>query len=174
MTDTIDGYAEAIAAVVRAEGDPRAEEELFRFADALEANDELRAALADPYVPAARRQQIVEDLLGTKASPVTLGAVSLVVGAGRGRDLPAIARRVGELRAHAAGHELAEVRTAVALSDEERRRLAEALTTAVGHPVDLRVIVDPSVVGGVVTTIGDTVIDGSVRTRLTQVKSRLA
>ncbi len=173
MTDTIDGYAEAIAAVVRAEGDTRAEDEIFELARALESNDELSRALSDPYIPATRRQQIVEDLLGSRASAVTLGVVSMIVGTGRARDLPAIARRVAELRARSAGRELAEVRTAVPLTDEERQRLADALARAIGREVDLRVVVDPSVVGGVVTTIGDTVIDGSVRTRLTRVTSRL-
>ena len=63
MSDTIDGYAEALLAVVRAEGATGADDEIFRFAQALEGNDELRNTLSDPYVPAEKRQQIVEDLL---------------------------------------------------------------------------------------------------------------
>ena len=52
-------------------------------------SDELRNALTDELVPAERRQAIVEDLLGSRASPTTVSLVSLVVGSGRGRDLPA-------------------------------------------------------------------------------------
>ena len=92
MSDTIDAYAAALLAVLRAEGDTGADDEILRFAQALEANDELRNTLADPHVPAATRQQIVEDLLQGKASDVTTAAVSLVVGAGRAGDFPAIAR----------------------------------------------------------------------------------
>ena len=66
------------------------DDELFRFARVLEGTDELREALTDPHIPAARRQQIVEDLLGGKATDLTTALVSLVVGTGRARDLPAI------------------------------------------------------------------------------------
>ena len=50
---------------------------------------------------------------------------------------------------------------------------ATALARVVGGEVDLKVIVDPSVVGGVVVRIGDTVIDGSLARRLTEVRSQL-
>ena len=63
------------------------EDELFRFARLLEGNDELRTTLTDAALPVSRRQQIVEDLLGGQANPVTTSLVSMVVGAGRARDL---------------------------------------------------------------------------------------
>ena len=173
MSDTIDAYAAALLAVLRAEGDTGADDEILRFAQALEANDELRNTLADPHVPAAPRQQIVEDLLQGKASDVTTAAVSLVVGAGRAGDFPAIARALVAKLATASGRDVAEVRSAVALSEDQVSRLAASLKQATGKDVDVRVTVDPSVLGGIVTTIGDTVIDGSVRSRLAQVKSHI-
>ena len=66
---------------------------------------------------------------------------------------------------------LAEVRSAIALSDDQQKRLAAALTKATGKPVNLKVVVDPSVLGGLVATVGDEVIDDTVRTRLDQLKS---
>ena len=173
MSDTIDAYAAALLAVVRAEGDSGADDEILRFAQAVEGNDELRSTLSDASIPAVKRQQIVEDLLGGKASDVTTAAVSLVVGAGRGADLPAIARALVAKLASAQGREVAEVRSAVALTDDQTQRLAASLKQATGKDVDVRVTVDPSVLGGIVTTIGDTVIDGSVRSRLAQVKSHI-
>ena len=173
MSDTIDAYAAALLAVLRAEGDTGADDEILRFAQALEANDELRNTLADPHMPAAVRQQIVEDLLQGKASDVTTAAVSLVVGAGRAGDFPAIARALVAKLATASGRDVAEVRSAVALSEDQVARLAASLKQATGKDVDVRVTVDPSVLGGIVTTIGDTVIDGSVRSRLAQVKSHI-
>ena len=71
------------------------------------------------------------------------------------------------------GKEVAEVRSAVALSDDQKTRLAASLKSATGKDVEIKVTLDPSVLGGVITTIGDTVIDGSVRSRLAQVKSHL-
>ena len=173
MSDTIDAYAAALLAVLRAEGNTGADDEILRFAQALEANDELRNTLVDPHVPAATRQQIVEDLLQGKASDVTTAAVSLVVGAGRAGDFPAIARALVAKLATASGRDVAEVRSAVALSEDQVARLAASLKQATGKDVDVRVTVDPSVLGGIVTTIGDTVIDGSVRSRLAQVKSHI-
>jgi F-type H+-transporting ATPase subunit delta len=68
--------------------------------------------------------------------------------------------------------EVAEVRSAVALNDAQKSRLAEALSKATGKKLNLKVVVDPNVIGGIVATVGDEVIDDSIRTRLDQVKSR--
>ena len=59
------------------------------------------------------------------------------------------------------------------LTEEQKERLRAALANATGRNVTLKVVVDPAVLGGVVATIGDTVIDGTVRTHLDQLKSRL-
>ena len=65
------------------------------------------------------------------------------------------------------------MRSAIPLTDDQQTRLAAALANATGKQVNLKVVVDPSVLGGIVATVGDTVIDGSVRTRLDQLKARL-
>ncbi len=172
--ERIDGYARALFEVARAEGTlDEVEDELFRFARSYESSDALRNAMTDEHVPAARREAIVEDLLGGRATPTTVQLVSMVVGAGRGRDLPAIIDRL-VLRASAAKQlDVAEVRTAVALTDDQQARLKAALENATGKRLNVKTIVDPSVIGGVVATVGDTVIDDTVRTRIDQLKSRL-
>lgn len=92
MSDSrIDGYARGLFEIARAEGSlDEVEDELFRFARQVESSDALRSALTDEFVPAARRQSLVEELLGAKATATTTQLVSMVVGSGRGRDLPAI------------------------------------------------------------------------------------
>ncbi len=165
-------YAEALFGVARAEGTlGEVEDELFRFSQTLQGSDELRDALTDPSIPASRRQQIVEDLLGGKASTTTVALVSMVVGTGRSRELPTIIRQLVEMSAAEANKEVAEVRSAVALTDDQRKRLAEALGEATGKQVEVKVVVDPSVMGGIVAQVGDTVIDGSVRSRLDKLKN---
>ena len=167
-------YAEALFSVARAEGTlGEVEDELFRFSQTLSGSDELRDDLADASIPASRRQQIVEDLLGGKASPTTVALVSMVVGTGRARELPAIIRRLVDMSAVEANKEVAEVRSAVPLSDDQRARLAKALNEATGKQVEVKVVVDPSVLGGIVAQVGDTVIDGSVRNRLDQLRDAL-
>jgi F-type H+-transporting ATPase subunit delta len=97
----------------------------------------------------------------------------MVVGSGRGRDLPAIVDSLVQRASSAKQLDVAEVRTAVALSDDQQARLKAALENATGKQLNLKAVVDPSVIGGVVATVGDTVIDDSVRTRIDQLKSRL-
>ncbi|MGH9135239.1 MAG: ATP synthase F1 subunit delta [Ilumatobacteraceae bacterium] len=170
----IDGYARALFEVARAEGTlDEVEDELFRFARTYESSDALRDALTDEMVPAAKRQAVVEDLLGDKATPTTVHLVSMVVGSGRGRELPAIIDKLVQRASSSKNLALAEVRSAVPLTDDQQDRLKAALANATGKQVNLKVIVDPSVLGGIVATVGDTVIDGSVRTRVDQLKSRL-
>lgn len=175
MSDArIDGYARALFEVARAEGTlDEVEDELFRFARSYESNDSLRNALTDEQVPAEKRQAIVEDLLGDKATPTTVHLVSMVIGSGRARDLPAIVDRLVARASSAKQLDVAEVRTAVALSDDQAARLKAALENATGKSLNLKTVVDPTVIGGVVATIGDTVIDDTVRTRIDQLKSRL-
>jgi F-type H+-transporting ATPase subunit delta len=170
--DRSHAYAEALLAVARSEGNlPEVEDELFRFARLLEANDELRTTLSDAQLPVSRRQQIVEDLLGGRASSTTTALVSMVVGTGRSRDLPGIIDELVKLSAAEGNKEVAEVRSAVALTDDQKQRLGAALEAATGKKVELKVIVDPSVLGGLVAQVGDTVIDGSIRSRLQQLQT---
>jgi len=176
MSDArIQGYARALFEIARAEGTlDEVEDELFRFARSYESSEELRNALTDDRVPAEKRQAIVEDLLGGKATGTTTQLVSMVVGSGRGRDLPAIVDQLVQRAAGSQDLSVAEVRTAVALSDDQQARLKAALENAAGKSISLKTVVDASVLGGVVATIGDTVIDDTVRTRIDQLKSRLS
>lgn len=175
MSDAmIEGYARALFEVARADGTlDEVEDELFRFARSYESSDALRNALTDEHIPAEKRQAIVEDLLGGKATTTTIQLVSMVVGSGRSRDIPAIVDSLVARASSAKQLDVAEVRTAVALTDDQQARLKAALENATGKSINLKTVVDPSVVGGVVATIGDTVIDDTVRTRIEQLKSRL-
>jgi F-type H+-transporting ATPase subunit delta len=174
VTERIDAYAAALFEVARAEGSlGRVEDELFSVARTIETNDQLRDTLTDEAVPSERRQAIVESLLGGRAAQTTTALVSFVIGSGRARDLPKIIDRLVERAAESRAEEVAEVRTAVPLDEDQRQRLAAALSKHTGKKVSLKVIVDPSIVGGVVAQVGDTVIDGSVRRRLEQLKESL-
>lgn len=174
MADRLDAYASALFEVAKGEGSlDTVEDQLFKVARTIEANDELRKTLSDQAIPVDRRQGIVEDLLGGRALPITTALVSFVVGAGRGRDLPAIIDRLVERAAEERHEAVAEVRSSIPLDDGQRQRLADALSRRTGRKVAVKVIVDPDVLGGLVAQIGDTVIDGSIRTRLNQLKEAL-
>ncbi|HZQ26641.1 MAG TPA: ATP synthase F1 subunit delta [Acidimicrobiales bacterium] len=174
MADRSDAYAEALFVVAQAEGAlSTVEEELFRVARTLETNDELRNALTDEAIPIDRRIGIVEDLLGPRAHPTTTALVSFIIAAGRGRELPEIVDKVVAAAAAQQARAVAEVRTAMPLTDDQRQRLAEALSKATGKQLELKLVIDPSILGGVVAQVGDSVIDGSVRHRLNQLREVL-
>lgn len=172
MSDTrITAYADAAFSIARAEGNlAEVEDELFRLGRVLESSEELRATLTDPHLPAARRQQVVEDLLEGRATGTTIAIVSMIVAAGRAADLPKIAQDLVQRSAATRGEAVAEVRSAVALTQEQIDRLAAALKARTNLDVTVKNVVDPTVMGGVVTQIGDSVLDGSVRTRLNQLR----
>lgn len=174
MADRLDGWADGLVAVAAAEGDlATVEEDLFRFARTLEGSDELRSVLTDEAIPAGRRLGVITDLLGGRASPLSAALVSTVVAAGRARQLPEIVDRFVQRSAASRDRAVAEVRSAVPLEGDQRDRLAEALGRATGKAVEVRVVVDPDVLGGLVAQIGDTVIDGSVRSRLDELRERI-
>ena len=174
MADRIDAWASALLEIAQAEDNvAEVEDELFRFSRIVEGNDDLRMALSNPGQPAERRAAIVDELLENRSLQMTRAIAAFVVGAGRGHDLPAIVTRFVELAAESREHQVAEVRSAVALDDAQVQRLAQALSRATNKNIEVRVVVEPDLMGGLVATIGDTVIDGTVRHRLEQLKETL-
>lgn len=173
-SDAINGYADALLAVARAEGNlDQTRTQLAEVARAVEGNDQLRSSLSNNLLPAATRGQIVDDILANKTSSTVRALIGMIVAAGRGGQLSAIVDAFINTAAASGGRRVAVVRSAVALTEDQKARLSHALSGQAGGPVELENIVDPDVVGGAVTTIGDTVIDGSIRTRLNQMKDAL-
>ena len=173
-TPRVEAYANALLEVSRAEGHlADIQDELFRFARTFEGSDELRTALTDPALPRERRIAVVEDLLGGKALQTSAALATFIVAAGRAGELPAIVDRFVELAAAEQRRAVAEVRSAIELTPEQTDRLREALNRATGKDVEVKVVVDPSVLGGIVARVGDLVIDGSVRHRLEQLREQI-
>ena len=175
MTEKVEEYAAGLAKLAEAEGElNRVADELYQLGRTVESSDQLRSTLSDRTIPASRRIGILEDLLGASASPVTINLVSMLVGAGRGSHIGPMADELIRQAAESRGQAVAEVRSAVTLSDDQRDRLKSALSSATGMNIDIVVVVDPEILGGVVAQVGDTVFDGSVRTRLEKMKERLS
>lgn len=174
MTERVEAYARALLEIAEAEGLlAEIEDELFRFARTFEANDDLRLALIDPALPATNKVAIIEQLLGAKALITSEALALLVVTAGHAGELEAIVDEFVRLAASKREHVVAEVRSAVPLSDDAVARLTDALANATKKNVEVRVVIDPEVMGGIVTRMGDLVIDGTVRHRLDQLREQL-
>jgi F-type H+-transporting ATPase subunit delta len=172
MTEkSITAWADSLLAIAGAEGaSETVREELSALATAVSTDDALRTSLTDERIAAADRVSAIEGALDGKAHKVTTALAGLVVGAGRVGDLKEITSEMARRLAEAEGASVAEVRSAVALSDSQIAQLADGLTKRMGRPIQVHNVVDSSVMGGLVTQIGDEVIDGSVRTRLNQLR----
>jgi F-type H+-transporting ATPase subunit delta len=170
----IRGYAQAMFAVAEAEGAlEQVEDELYRFGKTIEGAPNLRDALTDPALPAERKRAVLGELLGERANPHTLALLGFLVDQGRSRDLERIVATLAEVAAERRRLVVAEVRTAVPLTKEQRTRLADALSRATGKDLDMKVLVDPALIGGVVARVGDQVFDGSVRRKLEMAREQL-
>ena len=171
---TVTGYAQGIYLIARAEGAlDRVEDEMYRFARAFEANADLGRRLGDQGIDVQTRLGIISDLLGGRAHPQTISALSYIVQSGRARQLPEIADAVVSLAAAGRRRGLAEVRSAIPLDDDQVKRLAASLEQSTGRQVEVKVVVDPNVVGGLVVRMGDTVIDGTVARRLADMRTAM-
>lgn len=146
------------------------EEEIFRFGRAIDASAELQMALGDPAQSAQTKAAIVRDLLSDRATAATRGVLESTVGRLHGQRLDAAIDTLCELAARQRERVVAEVRVAAPLTEEQSRRLAAALSSLKGRTVRLNVAVDPAMLGGVMVTIGDEVIDGTVASRLEQAR----
>lgn len=174
MDDRITGYAKGLLAIAEGEGQlDKVESELFSIAESFESSNELRSALTDPQLPADKKTAIVDELLQGKANALTIGLVQMIVNQGRASELPAIARALVETAASSRDHAVAEIRSAVPLDDETIGRLAAALSKATGKKLEVKAIVDESVVGGIVARVGDTIIDGSIASRVDSLRHAL-
>ena len=150
------------------------EDELFRFGRVVNAEPQLRQVLSSPFVPAERKQELIGALLDGKVTEPTLRLVTQAALQGRGRSLDKSLEEYARLAADRRERLVAEVHVAVALSAEQRRRLAAALTASYGHDVHLNIVLDPRVIGGMTVQISGELIDGSMASRLAGLRRRLA
>jgi F-type H+-transporting ATPase subunit delta len=172
--DRTQGYATALLEVAQAEGAlEQVSDELFSFEQTLSNEPKLRDAVTDPNLPADHRSQMLGDLLGAKAHPTTVHLVRFIVEAGRAREMPAIIEAFVAKAAEARQHVVAEVRSAVALDAKQREALTAALEHATGKTLELKVAVDPDVIGGFVARVGDVIYDASVRRRLATLQEKI-
>jgi F-type H+-transporting ATPase subunit delta len=150
------------------------EDELFRFGRIVGGDPGLRYALSNLFVPARARSSLVTDLLAEKVTGPGLRLISQAAAHPRGRSVDATLAAYANLAAELRQRLVAEVHVAVPLSSGQRSRLAAVLAAAYGHDVHLNVVVDPQLIGGMTIRIGDELINGSVASRLAELRRGLA
>jgi F-type H+-transporting ATPase subunit delta len=149
------------------------EDELFRAGRLIDREARLRLLLADPTAPVQRRVELLRSVLSGKVHPVTERQLVRAIQAPQGRSLDRAAEELSELAAASRERSVAKIGTPVGLSDDQQRRLTEALSRFYGRPIALRVELRPELIGGLVVRVGDEVIDGSLAARILAARQRL-
>ncbi|GAC1351496.1 MAG: ATP synthase F1 subunit delta [Polyangiales bacterium] len=148
--------------------------EIHNIAQAIETSAELKAVLTNPQVPLTARKAVLSDIadrLG--AGRITRNTVALLADRGRLSILSAVALALRDEADRRSGVVRAQITSAAPLSEIYVHKLTEALEARFKKKVLVQREVDPSLLAGVVTRVGDTVIDGSLRARLTELTAEL-
>ena len=168
-------YARALLDVALKESDPeKVERDLTAIVSAMDASAELKRVLSSPRIPAAARRQAAGIVAQTIAAEAPVAKL-LALLAERGR-LEIYKELLEVYRERLLAHKnivTGTVTTAAPLATEKVQALERSLSQATGKQVRLEVAVDPTIIGGVVTRIGSTVYDGSIRTQLQRMKQQL-
>jgi F-type H+-transporting ATPase subunit delta len=150
------------------------ESELFTFGTAVSSDAELELAVGSKLGSAASKSTLVTALLGGKASEQTLAIVDHLVQQPRGRRIGELMRTAASIVADQAGLAVATVISASPLSESQLDRLRASLATSYGRQLRINEVIDASIIGGIRVQIGDDVIDGSIATRLNDLRLQLA
>lgn len=169
-------YAQALLELGVENGElERIVEEIAMFAQNWETSVDLRNAIENPLVPHAAKKAVVSDLADRIGVTLTVrNALMVLVDRRRPQTLPYVARMLRELADTRRGLVRAEVSTAAPLGDAYYARLQAQLEKMTGKRVVIDRRTDASLIAGVVTRIGDRIIDGSLRTRLQSLRDAMA
>jgi F-type H+-transporting ATPase subunit delta len=142
--------------------------------NALFGSEQTVAALEDPKLTDATRSRIIGDVFAQqKISPLAMNFLRLLAQRRRLSLLPRIVEVFEEMYNKEKGIVIAEVTTAVPMDEAHTKRVADQLAAITGKTVQLRTRTDPRILGGLITRIGDELIDASVATRLAELAERL-
>ncbi len=149
-------------------------DELFEFSTAVSSNAELELALGSRLGSVEVKVALVAELLGAKASKQTVAILSALLARPEGRRIAELIRYAASIVAEQVGYSIATVTVASPLSAAQAEHLATALAAQYGSTIRINQIVDPSILGGMRVQIGDEVIDGSIASRIADLRLRLA
>jgi len=137
------------------------------------SNRRLAYLLREPKIPTQRKEKAIRQALADKVLPTSLNLALLVVQRQLVDYMPAIAKELEQLVLDYNNQAIAQVTTAAPMDEQQRTLVQKALERMVGKSIIMQTRVDPSILGGVIARVGDEVIDGSVRYRLSALQRRL-
>lgn len=168
-------YGTALADVVVKTGETESvKAELKSWEEMISSNADLQRAFGNPAIAHINKEKVLETLI-SKANPsrTTSNFLRVLLRNDRLTELAEINDRFAAVLEERSGRVSAEVTSARELSEDQKRELRSNLEKLTGKQVQLNFAIDQSIIGGVVTRIGSTVYDGSVRTQLENLRQEL-
>lgn len=148
--------------------------DLDSFGKMLDASEDLSRLVRSPVFSAGDQIKAIDAILAKAGiSGLTANFIRLIA---RNRRLFAVSGMITAFRALVAadkGEMTADVTSAQALTDAQKKSLQTALKSVTGKTVSLNETVDPSIIGGLVVKVGSRMIDTSIRTKLNSLKTRM-
>ena len=168
-------YAVALADVVASRGEAReVGEELAAWDALMRSNPQLLEVFRHPTIPHEQKRAVLEELIGrARPRPTTANFLKVLLQNHRLADLSEVSAQFAQELDRRAGMVTAEVTTARPVPADAREALRARLGELTGRTVRLQFEVDEALIGGVVTRIGSTLYDGSVRGQLQQMRQRM-
>lgn len=166
-------YAEAAFELARAANALPAWSSMLRYVSAVVAEPAMARTLDNPKFTPGDKESLILSVCGEKLDAMARRFVRVLVEADRVAVLPQIAALFDELKNDAEGVATARIDSAFPLTDAQLAELKEALEKRFGKKIEATVNVDPELVGGARITVGDTVIDASVRAQLQSMANQL-
>jgi F-type H+-transporting ATPase subunit delta len=169
-------YASALADVVIAQGEARSvQDELIAWAQMTKSNSQLQEAFGNPTIPYEQKRNLLKELISrTRVRQTTANFLQVLLRNQRLTDLPEVNKRFARVLDERSGVVGAQVISARPIPESAKRSLQQRLVAMTGKDVRLSFATDESLIGGMVTRIGSTVYDGSVRNKLQQLGEKLA
>lgn len=151
----------------------RTGEEISFITRAIKDHEDLYKALKSPLVKPVEKKELMKNIFSEHLSREMLNFVYVLIDKNRSAALVEIGEEYHSLLAEYNNTIEATATTAVAMTTEQIKELTEKLTKTSGKTVTLANEVDPSIIGGVFIQIGDKIIDGTLKRRLTEIEDRL-
>ncbi len=169
-------YATALADIVLEQGAAEpAKKQLGDFREAYDESVELRNFLISPAIPREAKHGVIEKLIARLgASKIIRNFLFVMSDNQRIHLLPEIVDMFELVLRQRQGVAEAEVTSAADLSDRQKTALVQTLERLSGKKIQAKYSLEPTLLGGVVVRIGDTIYDGSVQNRLNQLRAQLA
>jgi F-type H+-transporting ATPase subunit delta len=169
-------YAKALADVTIAQGEAReVQAELKVWEQLINSNANLVEVIRNPTIALDQKRRVLNQLIErARPRPTTANFLKVLLQNQRLTELGPINRKFEEVLDERAGMVAAEVTTARPVSEAAKDQLRTTLSSLTARKVRVTFATDPDLIGGLVTRVGSTVYDGSVRNKLQQIKEKMA